>query len=342
MYTCVFCLFLAAVAADARRENASVEEIEQKVLDARIAIKSGTMSLTVKTNVDIEQPVAEKIGLDYKIYFKDQNYRVDESRRLANGQLLKNWKVFAFGRCLTSSSPDEPILFDSKGSRSYLDIGIENPVFLGIALQPTVDASGATQSDIVLPRLPKQSQNGFTRTAEREAVGGVPMWRVTYSRPGFRAVHWVAPQFGWGLVKYEEYVENRLRTKLLCELQSYSNGPVYFPREVLLRRYDEEGKVDFEIVKSVTEAQFNVDVPDSTFAIRALGIPSGREVIDDNRLRIWNGESLSRGGAGGEDAETANERRPSVSFWMVLLSVVFVILAVSMLLIHNRLKRNHV
>lgn len=334
MYCCLCCLLFAAVPVGAENDTLSVQEIDQNVLGERAAIKSGIISFSVKTNVDIQQPIAEKIGLKYTVYFKDGNFRMDEERRLVDGKVVKYWSVYAFGRCLRSYGDDDPILVGAAAKRKYSDLGIINPLMFGLTATPII--SGAMESNIVYLRLPEQ----VDCKAERDIIDGVSGWKVTNTYKEHRLVYWVAPQFNWSLVKSIEYIDDRVRTELVCPAQAYDNGHVYFPREVVLRRFNVGNALEYEEVTSVIEASFNIDVPNDLFAMNALGIPAGTKVIDDNMQRVWNGDKLITPiRTFVKEGELPTTRKPTISIVMLLFCVLFILLGVFMLRMHRRLKR---
>jgi hypothetical protein len=319
------CLVLLAL-ADASADDAipPVQEIEKHVLDERSAIKSGVVSFKVTTKVNKQEPVAEKIGLAYTVYFKDGNFRMDEDRRLVDGTHLKGWSVYAFGRCLSSWRVEDPIIVSAKGTRTYDDLGIINPLLLGHSALPTVGLSALKSSNIVYLQLPPR----FTRVAERDTIDGVDVLRISDTSMEHRFVHWVAPQFKWSVIGCVQFLDNKITTELRCPVRSYPQGDIYFPREITYRRFNERGELVHEEFTSVVEGKFNLDILDETFAMKALGIPAGRKVLDDNTLSTWDGKKLTEwvgSDPAGSDAMLQPKR--SVSWLLIAASSFFALLA---------------
>lgn len=276
--------------ADAKQETPSVEEIVSKVLEERNSITSGIVSFQVKTKVDLRQPVAEKVVMDYTVYFSDGNFRMDEVRHLVSGKVAKYWRVYAFDRCLHSYNEEDAILINTAGERGYNDLGIINPLQLGLSSRRTV--AMADKPDIVSRDWPQRAKS----VVENEVLNGVDTWKVTTTWDNYRITYWVAPQMKFSIMKYVAYADDRVLREVLCRPKVYEGGQeLFFPMEVVIRRFGDQGEVVAEEVTSVLEAKFNVDVPDDVFAMEALGIPPGRKVLDfigGSRALVWDGEML--------------------------------------------------
>ncbi|MGO8746239.1 MAG: hypothetical protein ACLQNE_09635 [Thermoguttaceae bacterium] len=297
------------------------------------------MSLQVKTNVELRQPVAEKVVVDYTVYFRGNAIRRDELRHLPNGQIAKYWSVYAFGRCLRSYNDDDYIILNAAAGRNYNDLGISSPLVFGLTEKPSV--SVAVKPDIVAGAWPERA----TSVVVKEILEGVETWRVTTTYESRRGTYWVAPGMKFSIVKYAAYWDDQVQTELLCKPKTYANGDVYFPEEVRLRQFGDRGKLVAEEVTSVLDAKFNVDVPDGMFDIKALRIPAGRKVLDmlgdSNGVRLWDGEKLVDPIAISRDVET-NARNVRVSYVMIFICVLSVLVAVLALRVHTKLRRTRV
>jgi hypothetical protein len=79
--------------------------------------------------------------------------------------------------------------------------------------------------------------------------------------------------------------------KWLYENKPKKYGHYWFPEEIINIR-EKEGKVTDEEKIKITKAEFNQDVSDDEFELKSLGLPIGREVIQDSTLKYWDGEKL--------------------------------------------------
>ena len=228
MYSYLYILLAAIPTNDAKQNVPGVHEIARKVLDERNSIRSGIVSLQVKTNVELRQPVAEKVVVDYTVYFRGNAIRRDELRHLPNGQIAKYWSVYAFGRCLRSYNDDDYIILNAAAGRNYNDLGISSPLVFGLTEKPSV--SVAVKPDIVAGAWPERA----TSVVVKEILEGVETWRVTTTYESRRGTYWVAPGMKFSIVKYAAYWDDQVQTELLCKPKTYANGDVYFPEEVRL------------------------------------------------------------------------------------------------------------
>lgn len=262
-------LLLLALVQDAR-------QIENKVLAQRFAIKSGIVTFTVKTPVHVSQPVYTKISTTYTVYFKNGNYRMDEHTRLVDGTTDTIWRVFAFGRCIQSFSVDDPIMDNACDKRKYTDLGIINPLLLGLVVWPTGAFSAHHENPF--------GQGGDKAERTVETIDG---FKITTTTDIWRGITWVDPH--WNVVKRQEFKLGKLWQQLDCKIKDF--GGVYFPEQVTYRCWD-NGKLEQEQVTTVTDARFNLEFVDDVFSLKALGIPAGRKVTSDNRMKVWNGKKL--------------------------------------------------
>ena len=97
--------------------------------------------------------------------------------------------------------------------------------------------------------------------------------------------------------RFKESAGN-ISDEAVSELNSYGEGPVWFPREVAYTRHEGDIVTRSEIVR-VIDAQFNVTLSPDLFTLAGMNAPAGRTVVSlsgsgptISKVGIWDGSAI--------------------------------------------------
>lgn len=136
---------------------------------------------------------------------------------------------------------------------------------------------------------------------EAVRVDGADLLRIDYETAGEGHLSvWVAPSQGYGVVRMEHAFtfadgerEPGLR-RMIADLERME-GDVWYPRSVTTEFLIDGERISREVV-TVSEARFNIDLPESTFTLAGLNLPVGHEILDRSkgsaRVLRWDGEQV--------------------------------------------------
>ncbi|MDR1491835.1 MAG: hypothetical protein LBT05_03820 [Planctomycetaceae bacterium] len=129
-----------------------------------------------------------------------------------------------------------------------------------------------------------------------DKIGGYKTWKLSYQRRRSdyyqETQTWIAPDLDYLVLKSESLEKYSFMTqKWRYENKPKKYGCHWFPEEIITI-CEKEGKVTDEEKIKIIRAEFNQNVSDDEFELKSLGLPMGREVIQDSTLKYWDGEKL--------------------------------------------------
>jgi len=128
-----------------------------------------------------------------------------------------------------------------------------------------------------------------------EQVGDNPAWHVqliTESPAAYQVDLWASSDNGFKVYKYEtSWTSGHTVTTSYYENTNYP----WLPSRVESQSYNSAGKLRFQYVVSLVEAEPNVELSSNTWSLAGLELPLGTTIDDrriEKRLGTWNGTGI--------------------------------------------------
>ncbi len=183
------------------------------------------------------------------------------------------------------SQYDQP---DSAGYKDHLlgtSAFVFDPRLLGILSCYVVDCTAARCLGL---------DRKTTKMVGRENINGIATWHVSYTIGDDNEFHfWIEDRAGFRVHKHVHFYPSR-RYEVLSTFDPKVPTSVV-PTKVTTTEFDRNGKHSRDTIVTVTNASWNVPVDPKTGTIASLGIPKGKEIVDERihlRIGYWNGEHV--------------------------------------------------
>ena len=134
----------------------------------------------------------------------------------------------------------------------------------------------------------------------KELQDGSEVWKVTSRRETFGSTVtvWIDPAKGPSVVRISSegaQGEKSAHCDLELTCAKFGKKGYWYPAKVTYRSWDGKKLLHHEETATVS-AEFDKEIPDSTFRLGSLGLPPGRAVLIDNwKKATWDGQELLDG-----------------------------------------------
>jgi hypothetical protein len=181
--------------------------------------------------------------------------------------------------------------------------------------------------------LPYRRPSAKVELVGRESVGDKEAWHVRVSvnpSKGYVADIWIDDRTGFPVYRYDM---SRVETLSFYENKNYP----WLPSRVEGRVYDSKHELIKEYDCSILDGKANVKLPDGTWSLGGLHLPTGTSVQDlriSKRLGYWNGTGIS---PSPDDLPTPSPAR----YWVVLVVLTIIAPGVLLLRLIYRRQKGH-
>lgn len=279
-------LLLTLAAADP--STLSIQEIEQRAIGHRRAIRSGIVKLDSRYHVHGGDRKGWSEHVQITVYFDGEKIRGDYIKPYDDG-----WKE---GESFLEvvSHADGLFRFYStqtfpSGGRASTDIQPESDSVSQVYQVPHPRLIGmAMRCYANLIQMELDTILGITEknvTKEPDARNGLRCVKLTYSRSNGEIHVWLAPERDFNPIAMEGHFGETLY-RLECRLGEVE-GFGWFPVHAHMQNFEQGELIDEEVLE-VEVVQFNQPLPEDTFKFTGMGVPEGTYITDstgDNTIR---------------------------------------------------------
>ena len=329
-----------AVASAADAPPPDARELMQKAIDARKALGSGKLVMTVATYRYAPNPEYDQSVRRWVLYFDGDKARGDVY------WTDKGEDSRVFRRILT---PDSYIEDDGLGqpvsARSYVPENTYNyaafhPRVFGLTAAPAM-----TMGQYALDNYLLNSSYVVSGPAKPELVDGEQGWVCESHNkfgPGTTMKAWIVPSRNYAVTRIESDEgpkgDPRHLNVVSCDYKRF--GETWFPSKIVVRQLEGTRLLVHEVT-SVDEAEFG-PVPADRFTLAGFGLPEGRQVrINGYDKKYWIDNSLQKRTAAAVANSTppapVETERPTV--WWVSRAVAALLAVVGVILIVGWVRR---
>jgi hypothetical protein len=268
----------------------AARELEKRAVAYRQSMDQMRVVWEITCLKDSLQPVREKVTDRLTIWAKGRKLRTDlqsngpgKNERLEQYVLTEN----TFIDTLDTRLPVEFLRVKDHPTQGY----VFHPRILGMYPWTTVSLHQFSLNELF------GRQDRIIRHVVKEERNGSEVWRVTSMLASRNVLFpsWIDPSKGpsvIGMVTESGDGKTKLRQELDVVCAKFGRRGVWYPQKVSYHYSDGKKVSSHEEIVTRT-ADFDTEIPDSTFQLAALGLPPGRSVLIDNwRNATWDGKKL--------------------------------------------------
>jgi hypothetical protein len=319
----------------------TAEQIEERVLAHRRAIKSGQVELTStawlkrRSADEITYRRTTTVWFDGKRIRGDRIRPYDQTRPGADGSTFREVSCFADGKHFFYTDVVPPgggsvVVHITDRAKKEKDPlwQVVDPRLIGLAPDASTELTKYHDEFVLLRKDRQPPELG------EDVVSGLPAYRLTYRRMDHYVYkYWVVPERGFSVVKLEETrPDGSLESRLECEIELHQKSGEWFPKSAKFERLPSpRGGTRYGEELAVTVVQLNEPVADEVFTLKGMDIPKGQHVSSEGNDTvgglIWNGKEVVAAEARLELPPDQDSSATGAQRWYLAASLFLAVLA---------------